>query len=245
MPDEAILTVLLFSSLAAALAAVGTIPFCCREEVPLSWVGWAYALASGLMLGAGYILTAGNLGQSAVPVVIGAGLGVGYTYWTHVYSGTDELETDPEEPPGADYSVKFILQSAMHSASEGLAIGVAMVVDLRLGIFMALALAVHNVAEAMVLTDVLRKRKNTLGNAAGMAIVTNVPQVLLAIVAFAVTPAIDGFLPWAVGFASGALVYLVITELLPSAYERAGRTGIAFIVSFATGGVVLLKGFFV
>ncbi|MFQ5915415.1 MAG: ZIP family metal transporter [Nitrospinota bacterium] len=243
--NEAVLTVLLFSTLAAGLAALGTLPFSLRERVPLKWIGWAYALASGLMLGAGYIVMTEGLDRATLSVISGGGLGVAYTYWTQAYSGTTALATEPGDEFGAEYSVKFILQNAMHSASEGVAIGVAMVVNLKLGIFMALSLAVHNIAEAMVLTDVLRTRKMSIGECAGMCIVTNVPQILLAIVAFAVTPAIPGFLPWALGFAAGALVYLVMTELLPSSYERAGHTGIAFVVSFATGGVVLVKGLFV
>lgn len=244
-PNEAVLSVLLFSTLAAVLAAFGTVPFSLRESVPLRWIGWAYALASGLMLGAGYIVMTEGLARATLPVILGGGLGVAYTYWTKAYSGTKELETAPGDGLGPDYGVKFILQNAMHSASEGVAIGVAMVVNLRLGVFVALSLAVHNIAEAMVLTDVLRRQKMTLGETAGMCIVANVPQILLAVVAFAVTPAIAGFLPWVLGFAAGTLVYLVMTELLPSSYERAGHTGIAFLVSFATGGVVLLKGFFV
>ena len=202
-------------------------------------------MASGLMLGAGYILMAAALDASTLPVVLGGVLGVVYTYWTHVYSGTKELDTGPGETPSADYAIKFILLNSLHSASEGVAIGVAMVLNLSLGIFMALALAVHNIAEAMVLTDVLRRGRMSYGEMAGMAIVTNVPQILLAIVAFAVIPAVPGSLPWAAGFAVGALVYLVMTELLPASYERAGHISIAFVVSFSTGGVVLLKGLFV
>ena len=243
--NEAILTVVLFSSLAAGLAGLGALPYCRGASVPVRWVGWAYALASGLMLGAGYVLMADGLGRATLPVVLGGGLGVAYTYWTHAYTGTKELETKPAEEYEPGYGAKFILLNALHSASEGVAIGVAMAVSLKLGIFMALALAVHNIAEAMVLIDFLRTRTMSLGECAGLCIVTNVPQILLAIVVFSVTPAVPGILPWALGFASGALVYLVMTELLPGSYERAGHTGIAFLVSFATGGVVLLKGFFV
>ena len=243
--NEAVLTVVLFSSLAAGLAGLGALPYCRGASVPVRWVGWAYALASGLMLGAGYVLMADGLGRATLPVVLGGGLGVAYTYWTHAYTETKELETKPAEEYEPGYGAKFILLNALHSASEGVAIGVAMAVSLKLGIFMALALAVHNIAEAMVLIDFLRTRTMSLGECAGLCIVTNVPQILLAIVAFSVTPAVPGILPWALGFASGALVYLVMTELLPGSYERAGHTGIAFLVSFATGGVGLLKGFFV
>ncbi|HJM43072.1 MAG TPA: ZIP family metal transporter, partial [Nitrospinota bacterium] len=79
--NEAVLTVVLFSSLAAGLAGLGALPFCCGASVPVRWVGWAYALASGLMLGAGYILMADGLERATLSVVLGGGLGVVYTYW--------------------------------------------------------------------------------------------------------------------------------------------------------------------
>ena len=50
-------------------------------------------------------------------------------------------------------------------------------------------------------------------------------------------------MPWAFGFAVGGLSYLVLSELLPQAYGRAGPTSIGLVTSVATGFVVLLRGF--
>ncbi len=240
--QPAILTVLAYSFMAAALSALGAVPFYFRRTVALRWVGWSYACASGLMLGAVYVLITEGLKRQTLPSVVGAALGVLYTYWTHAYTGSDELATGPEEDVAQGQGIKFILLNALHSASEGVAIGAAMVVDLRLGIFMALALATHNIAEALVLTDLLRRTGTPQHQAMGLCITTNVPQVLLAIVAFAIVSAVPEYLPWALGFAAGAMVYLVMTELLPSSYERSGRTAIAVIVTLAMGAVIFLRG---
>ncbi|MDP6279278.1 MAG: hypothetical protein QF701_13835 [Nitrospinota bacterium] len=130
----------------------------------------------------------------------------------------------------------------MHSASEGVAIGAAMALSLRLGVFIALSLAVHNAAEAMALTWVLEKRKVSFAQAAGLGVFTNVPQMLLAIVSFAVISAASALLPWAAGFVAGAMAYLVLTELLPASYRGGDHTRIALLVSFSAGGMVLLEG---
>ncbi|MDP6366316.1 MAG: hypothetical protein QF787_09220 [Nitrospinota bacterium] len=130
----------------------------------------------------------------------------------------------------------------MHSASEGVAIGAAMALSLRLGVFIALSLAVHNAAEAMALTWVLEKRKVSFAQAAGLGVFTNVPQMLLAIVSFAVISAASALLPWAAGFEAGAMAYLVLTELLPASYRGGDHTRIALLVSFSAGGMVLLEG---
>jgi zinc transporter ZupT len=43
------------------------------------------------------------------------------------------------------------------------------------------------------------------------------------------------------GFAAGALVYLVMAELLPECYRQAGPTSIALVTIVAMGIVVLLS----
>jgi len=55
-----------------------------------------------------------------------------------------------------------------------------------------------------------------------------------------VVAAAPAVLPWAVGFAVGALIYLVLAELLPESYRQAGRTSIALATILAMGIVVLL-----
>lgn len=243
--SDLVLTVLLYSALAAGASALGALPFAFGDGPRQVWIGAAYALASGFMLGAGYLLMSQGLAREALFAVLGGGLGVAYTWWTQAYPGTDRLEVSPEGEVGRDAGYKTILQSTLHAASEGVAIGVAMVVDVSLGIFMALALAVHNVGEGMALTAVLRQRGMTVGESAGLCVVTNVTQPLFAVVAFALSPALGHFLPAALGFAAGALVFLVLTELAPASYERASRTLVATLMSISAAAVVFLEHLFV
>ena len=245
MPTEPVLAVLLFSSLAAVLAALGVLPFAAGRRPAAVWIASAYALASGLMLGAGYLLMSRGLERGALSVVAGAGLGVLYAWWIKRYTGAHIFDRRPEAPTEDVPGYKLVLENLLHAAAEGVAIGVAMVLDLRLGVFVALALAVHNVGEAMALTDALRRRGISLGEAAGLCVGTNVPQPLLALAVFALDPVLTALLPAALGFAAGALVFLVLTELLPASYARARRTLIALVVSASAGAVILLEDFFV
>ncbi len=242
---DPVLTVLLCSSLAAATAALGVLPFALHKKVGLEWIGGAYGLASGLMLGAGYLLMTRGLERDLLSTIAGAGGGVAYTYWVQSYAGIAELDTAPGGDTEPEYGYKIILQNTLHSASEGVAIGVAMLVNLKLGIFMSLALAVHNIGEAMALTALLRERGMSVGESAGLSVVTNASQVLLAIVAFAVGPMLGERLPVALRFAAGALLFLVMTELLPASYQRARNEYVAFLLSFSVAAVVLLESFFV
>jgi zinc transporter ZupT len=162
---------------------------------------------------------------------------------------------DSSSPPSAELGFKVLLQYALHSAAEGLAIGIAMVLERRLGIFLALALAVHNVAESMALTEILRRRwpmgaaggggGMTVSEAAGLCVVAKSTQPVLALAAFALAPVMTGLLPSALGFASGCLVFLVLTELLPASYRRASKLPVGVLVSVAAGALLLLEHLFV
>jgi zinc transporter ZupT len=245
MPTEPALVVLLFSSLAALLAALGVLPFAAGRPPAAAWIASAYALASGLMLGASHLLMSRGLERGAASVVAGAALGVLYSWWIKRYTGAHLVDRRLETATDEALGYKLLLENMLHAAAEGVAIGVAMVLELKLGIFVALALAVHNIGEAMALTDTLRRRGISVGAAAGLCVGTNVPQPMLALAVFALDPVLTGLLPAALGFAAGALVFLVLTELLPASYERASGGLIAVVVSTAAGAVILLEDYFV
>jgi ZIP family zinc transporter len=238
---EPILVVLLFSMLAAFAAPLGILPLRSRTSVPASWLGWANALAAGFMLGAAYVIAETALVGHPVRAAIGALLGIGYTHLSHRASGVGDVDLNRLEDVDPLYGYRILTVSGLHGAMEGLAIGLAMLASIPFGILVALAMAVHNVPEASVLGSVLRSAGLGPGRTAGLAIAANVGQVLLAIVAFAIVPAVPGLLPWAFGFAVGGLTYLAISELLPEAYDRAGPVSIALVTSVATGFVVIIR----
>lgn len=234
------MVVLFYSSLAAGMAAVGVLPLLGRRKLPRHWIGWSNALAGGLMLGVAYALLVSARERVPLSGALGALLGILFVNRTHAASGTSELDLNRLDETSPDYGYKVLLVNAVHSAAEGVAIGAAMAVNLSFGVFTALAIAVHNVPEGTVLAAILTSRSVRLRDAAGLAVATNVSQVLLAIVTFALIAAAPGLMPWALGFAVGSLIYLVLAELLPECYREAGSTSIALVTLVAMGMVALL-----
>jgi zinc transporter ZupT len=235
------LVVLLFASLSAATAVLGAGPFALGQRLPLSRIGFANAVASGMMLGAAYGLLVTGFARGVGAVAGGAVLGILFVAWTHAASGTEDLDLNRLEGGSEAYGYQVLLVNSLHSASEGVAIGGAMAVSQPFGIFMALAIAVHNVPEATVLCAILTARGVRVASAAGLAVAANVSQALLAVVAYAIVQAAPGTLPWALGFAMGALVQLVMSELLPESYRQSGPRSIALVTVVAMGIVVLLQ----
>lgn len=236
------LTVLVYSGAAALAAALGALPLVGRSQVPAAWIGWANAIAGGMMLGSAHVLSSAGVDTEPFAAAVGALIGIAFTYGTHRVSDTEDLDLNRLVETDPTYGSKVLLTSFLHSASEGVAIGVAMVLDLRFGIFMALAIAVHNIPEATILCAVMRGRGARLLPAAGVAVAIKAGQALLAVSVFAVVSAAPGATATVGGFAIGSLVYLVLVELLPESYREAGPTTIAVVTSVTMGVLILLRG---
>lgn len=236
----AFVSVLVYSSLAATAAALGVVPLLGRTGVPKAWLGWANATAAGLMLGAAWLLLDVGFGLG-VPTGAGAAIGVVFVYWSQRLSETPDLSLNQLDSPLAEYITTVELRSTLHSAAEGVAIGASMMVRVELGVFMALALAAHNVPEGMLLAAVHRAGGTRASTAALRAVAVNVSQVVLAAIAYLLVAAWPTLLPWTLGLAAGALIYLVMMELLPESYHQAGHTSIGAVTSLALGAVVLLE----
>ena len=239
---EPTLVVLAYSSAAAAIGGLGATPLLIRERLPVTAIGWSNALAAGLMLGVAYGLMVLGLERIPLPGAFGALMGILFVHWTRAVSGTAELDLNRLDETPPEYGYQVLLVNALHSAAEGVAIGVAMTVSLPFGAFTALAIAVHNVPEGTVLSAIVTARGVRLPHAAGLAIAAKVSQVLLAIVTFALVTAAPGLFPWALGFAAGAMVHLVLVDLMPECYKQAGSTSIALVTLVAMGIVVFLVG---
>jgi len=234
------LAVLIYASLAAAAAGLGALPLLVKRPLPVVWIGWANALAAGMMLGAAYALMIGGMARLPAVAALGAAVGIAFVSWTHAVSGTGDLPLNRLHETSPEYGYRLLLVNTLHSAAEGVAIGSAMIVSLPFGVFMALAIAAHNIPEGTVLSAILTTRGVKLVDASGLAVATKVSQVLMAIVSFALIGAAPGLLPWALGFAVGSLVCLVLVDLLPECYQQAGSTSIALVTIVAMGILVLL-----
>lgn len=244
LQSQPLLAALIAAGAAAAMAPLGALRPRSSSGDGAS-VGYALAIASGLMLGLGYALISRALAEQAVAAVLGAGLGVFQTWMAQVYAGTAELDLDPDAERQPGYGYKLLLQNVLHAASEGIAIGAALVAELRLGIFMAVALAFHNIAESMGLADLLRRQGVGMPRAAGLCFAAKTPQILFAVAVLALGPWLRRWQPILTGFAAGSLLFLVMTELLPASYRRSGQSTVAAIVSLSAGLVVLVEAFVV
>lgn len=125
---------------------------------------------------------------------------------------------------------------AMHNFPEGLAIGASMQAAPSLGLAVALMIALHNVPEGMAmgspmaLAGMRRCRMVSLVASAGL------PMGLGAAVGYRLGELSPGFLALSLGFAAGAMLFVVFDELIPAAQELGSGHRAAF---GAVAGVLL------
>ncbi len=235
-----VLLILVLTGGAALAAPLGALPFRGRRRPPRTWLGAANSLAAGFMLGSAVVLAQRGLDHPPLPGALGALGGIALVFLTHRMSGVDDLDLNRVEDAEPDYGYRVLFVAMFHSAIEGVAIGAAMWVSVPLGIAVALTMAIHNVPEGMVLAAVLRASGVSVAHAGRLTATSNVGQVFLAISTYAVIDVAPAITPAVHGAAVGALLFLVMSDLLPQAYRQSGHNGIAVAASIAMGMVVFL-----
>jgi zinc transporter ZupT len=220
--------------LAAAVAALLGPLLLERDATPRRRVlGLAEAFAAGMMLGIGYPLMSAALARTPIGAAAGAALGIVATFLVHRRLGIGE------ETGSGEHS---LTAAAVHAAPEGLALGAAAALDSHLAIVLAATLALHNISESAVLAAHLPGGLSDRVRSAGLGVLSNAPQVVVAVVSLALADSAPALVPPLLGAAFGALTYLCFAELLPDSYRLTGRTSIAIVVIVAAGVVAVASG---
>jgi hypothetical protein len=192
------------------------------------------AIAAGVMLGAAYLVMAASVDAApaaALPAAILTVLVIATVHRAICAAG----------PPDA----RLRRMARLHGVPEGLALGAAFATRLPLGLWIGVAAALHNAAEGALAgarADEARAGPTSDHQRASRALVDELPQAACAVgawIAATTAPVTSGPL---FGTAFAGLVYLVIAELLPEAYRRIGRVGVALSVMAAGTVVAALVG---
>jgi zinc transporter, ZIP family len=114
-----------------------------------------------------------------------------------------------------------LLLAAMtiHNVPEGLSVGVAFAVGgPEIGVPVAVAIGLQNIPEGFVAGVALLSSSLSRPKVAAIAGSTGLVEPVAAFAAFGAATAVGLVLSGALAFAAGAMVYVVVDELLPEAY---------------------------
>ena len=136
---------------------------------------------------------------------------------------------------------------SFHSMPEGVAVGVGYAsqeavagVD-DLGRYIALAIAIHNVPEGLAVALPLRARGAGFLRCFTAAFLTSLPQPLTAVPAALLVWFFQPLLLPLLGFAAGAMMFLVLMELIPDALDDRRPVEIAWSFLFGFCLMILVQ----
>jgi zinc transporter ZupT len=245
--DRAQVAVVFTAALGTALATgLGALPLLSARTQGARWLGVANAVASGVMLGASLSLLTEGGERNVARTLAGALGGVAFVW------AVQRLFASGAEPhvgalSGADARKALLIVAVMtaHSVAEGVGVGASFGGGETLGVVIAVAIAIHTIPEGLAISLVLVPRGVRVRTAAGWSIFSSLPQPLLAVPAYLFVETFTSILPVALGFAAGAMVWMVATELIPEATERlpwrrvVETAGVAFAAMFAFQTVLI------
>jgi zinc transporter, ZIP family len=112
----------------------------------------------------------------------------------------------------------------VHSLPEGLAIGTAYASDTAgLSLFIILAIALQNVPEGTSVAMPMEAEGFSTARQVWAAVLTSVPQPFGAVAAYVAVEEVKSLLPFSFGFAAGAMLAIVVVELIPEAFRPPTR----------------------
>jgi len=214
---------------------LGGLPFLFTKKFPDTIARLSWAVSGGLMLSASVFnliipgLRQGTIMQLAVGIVLGAGIMISTSIWLNRH----EFHVEGMSIPGSRRIVLVLSSLFIHSFPEGIAIGVAYGSgEVSMGLIMAIAIAIHNIPEGLAVALPLRAEGVSGWKCIGWAIFSGVPQLIGAVPAYLAVITFRQMLPFAFGFAAGAMLLLVMSEMIPESRSTESQR-----VSSATAGM--------
>ena len=244
-----VFTALIGGSVAALATALGTLPVLFSQRLSDKAQDTLFGFGAGVMLAAcAFSLIIPGLaaaraqgagsweagGTMAIAILFGGAMLLLIDRWLpheHFIKGA--------EGPAAYKSVKlrrtwlFVFAIALHNLPEGLAIGVGYAgTDPVRATALATGIAIQDVPEGLVVAVALLAAGYRRAFAVGLGMASGLVEPLGAVLGAAAISLSASLLPWGLGFAAGAMLFVISHEIIPESHRKGHE-------SWATGGLMI------
>jgi ZIP family zinc transporter len=188
---------------------------------------------------------ADNLGTPFQDVLYMTGLGFVFLYMLERLLSVKKIRSGDgwkyvRHSTGGIYGASEL---ALHSFTDGFAIGIGFHFDFQIGILVALAVIFHDFPDGMNIVTVMLNSGNSLKSSMRMLLLDAVAPVLGATLSLFVT-FFDQYLVYLLPFFAGGFLYLGASDLLPEAHDETSPA-VAFGVSLIGFVVVFIATKFI
>ena len=181
---------------------------------------------------------------SFFPALVGVWAGFGFLLLLdriipHLHVGSEQPEGAPST---LGKSAMMVLAVALHNLPEGMAVGVVAAgwlagsetISAAGALSLALGIAIQNVPEGAIISTPLKSQGMKRSRAFGYGVASGIVEPIGAIATILLAAFVVPVLPYLLAFAAGAMLYVVVEELIPemSEGEHSNLGTIFFAVGF-------------
>ena len=244
-----VLATLLIPFLGTTLGAAFV--FLMKRDMPALTQKILLGFASGVMVAASVwslIIPAIDMGEgpySVVPPTIGLLAGFAFLLIIDYITPHIHISGEAEGPQSRlSRTAKLALAVTIHNFPEGMAVGVALAgsisADFNLAGALALALgiAIQNIPEGAIVSMPLRAAGNSRWKSFCLGTLSGIVEPIGGDLVLFLATSILGIMPYMLAFAAGAMLYVVVEELVPE-YSQGEHSNIGTI-GFALGFALMM-----
>lgn len=183
--------------------------------------------------------------MKVLPAIVGFLIGISFLLLLDVIIPHQHIDDDKSEGPKSKLSKtsKLVLAITLHNIPEGMAVGVAVAAALEHSGYLTMAgamalafgMAIQNIPEGAIVSMPLRAAGNTRRKSFILGALSGVVEPVAATITILLTSVIVPILPYLLSFAAGAMMYVVVEELIPETQEgeHSNIGTIGFAIGFA------------
>jgi len=184
---------------------------------------------------------------SFIPAAVGFLVGIGFLLLLDNVTPHMHMDEQAEGPRSSlKRTTKLILAVTLHNIPEGMAVGVVYAgwlageggVSRTAAFALALGIALQNFPEGAIVSMPLRAAGMPKARTFWYGVLSGVVEPIAAIFTILAASAVVSVLPYLLAFAAGAMMYVVVEELIPEMSE--GEHSNAGTVAFALGFVLMM-----
>lgn len=214
-----------FASLLAGLATgVGALPIFLKESFSDDTLDVLLGFAAGVMSAA----TAFSLLVPAIELsgpwisMISLMMGALLLHFIDRFTPHFHPVAGPEGPSSRLSKVwLFIIAMAIHNFPEGLAVGVSFGSgNVEAGLVVAIAIGLQNAPEGLAVALPLLKERYSKWKALGYATLTGLVEPIGSFLGIVLVSLAHSLLPWGLAFAAGAMLFIVVDEMIPESHQK-------------------------
>ena len=211
--------------------------------------------ASGVMVAASFfslILPAldqtENMGKLGfVPVAIGFGIGMLFLLVLDIITPHMHLDNQEEGPKtGLKRTTKLVLAVTLHNLPEGMAVGIVCAgwiygnssITFAGALALALGIAIQNFPEGAIVSMPLLSEGLPKGKTFLYGMLSGIVEPIGSVLVIAASGILIPTMPYLLSFAAGAMIYVVVEELIPEMSE--GEHSNIGTITFALGFILMM-----